>query len=908
MIKKTRRFIGLLIALCLIVGMLPAALAAEAVPAEAEKEEKAVAEFATVVVTKTFSLPEGVTFDNFMRQQISNFQLSLVGDEKKDIGPVSYVYYDGGTFKSSNEADTVRATDNGFVWVIENVPEGGYSFEERGAEPKEYHLDAFLDSVKVAAGDTAEVTLTNVYSEPGDYRVLIYKNLVGVDIDQLPQDACVELRRSEAVVKAGTTLTIPFSSFTQIDDNLYFCSYTNNALSAGEYDVYEQNVEIEGYSLYSEYPEYINVSDAAVTELDLFNEYTFVGVGSLIIEKTFEGITKDQIPENFHMVLLPRQQDFPPMKDSGTSDAKATFQPIDMLPAVYIGEDGNFETNTGRLRKLGSGIGFRWDIGTIEAGKYFIDEFGAEIEGYSHLLLGDREITVEDGDSTTVPVKNIYSDADRMLLIGKEVSGLDGEDKMPRDARIVLTPVEGSTQQKEISVPFTKFETATMNGMEVYYLILEDDDIPAGEYYVEEQGAELDGYDLHTDIKIFSDGGGNEEPARSVQKTVFIPEEGRVQVIVTNDYERITGTIYIYKYIYDINDIHVEKSAAAKRELALRSLNFTLEGPNGYKKQLKIGDFEQGNGSYYCELENMTAGKYTLRETGASVPGYNLLETHYWAEYYGDNNEYFSEESQIGYITGQDRELRFYVDNGYEKGGIGGGDDDEPDYPVLPITLNGEDHFDYIQGYPDGLVHPEGNITRAEVATIFFRLLKDEVREEYWAETNNFSDVDESMWYNHAVSTLANMGILHGYNDGTFKPNGMITRAEFATIAVAFNDKADIPDADFSDLSDHWAAVDVSIAAANGWVNGYPDGTFGPDSLITRAEAMAIVNRVLNRHPASADDLLDGMITWADNADTSKWYYLDVQEATNNHEYSLSGENETWTKILASRDWTLLEK
>ncbi len=333
--KKTRRLIGLLIALCLIIGMVPAALAAEAVPAEAEKEEKAVAEFATVVVTKTFSLPEGVTFDNFMRQQISNFQLSLVGDEKKASEPVSYVYYADGTFKSSNEADTVRVTDNGFVWVIENVPEGGYSFEERGAEPREYHLDAFLDSVKVAAGDTAEVTLTNVYSEPGDYRVQIYKTLVGVDIDQLPKDACVELRRSPAVAKSETTLKIPFSSFTKIDDELYFCSYTSNELTADYYDVYEQNVEIEGYSLRCEYPSYINVSDASVTELNLFNEYTFVGVGSLIIEKTFEGITKDQIPENFHMVLLPWQQDFPPIKDYGTTDAKAALQPIDLFPLLY---------------------------------------------------------------------------------------------------------------------------------------------------------------------------------------------------------------------------------------------------------------------------------------------------------------------------------------------------------------------------------------------------------------------------------------------------------------------------------------------------------------------------------------------------------------------------------------------
>ena len=254
-------------------------------------------------------------------------------------------------------------------------------------------------------------------------------------------------------------------------------------------------------------------------------------------------------------------------------------------------------------------------------------------------------------------------------------------------------------------------------------------------------------------------------------------------------------------------------------------------------------------------------------------------------------------------------------------GGTTGEDTTEtPVKPVPPIRppvdpdkpeLNTEDHYAYIVGYPDGNVKPEGNITRAEVATIFFRLLTDESRNEFWSQTNNYSDVSEDAWYNNAVSTLSNAGIIDGYEDGTFKPDGNITRAEFATIAVRFfeatYDGGDL----FSDIAGHWAQDYINEAANAGIVDGYPDGTFQPQQLITRAEAMTMVNRTIDRHP-DADHLLDDMIVWPDNPETA-WYYEQVQEATNSHEYTMHTDDEQnpyeiWTELLPNRDWSELEK
>ena len=205
-------------------------------------------------------------------------------------------------------------------------------------------------------------------------------------------------------------------------------------------------------------------------------------------------------------------------------------------------------------------------------------------------------------------------------------------------------------------------------------------------------------------------------------------------------------------------------------------------------------------------------------------------------------------------------------------GGSSGGHHRRPTVTIpddVPTGLNGDDHYAYIVGYPDKTVRPQNGITRAEVATIFFRLLTDETRDANSTKSNSYSDVAAGAWYNHAVSTLSAMGIVKGSN-GKFNPNAPITRAEFAAIAARFDDKANTTTADFSDIASHWAKNEISAASNNGWITGYPDGTFRPDNKITRAEAMTLVNRVLKRLPETEEDLHDDMIKWSDNSDVSQ--------------------------------------
>ena len=238
-------------------------------------------------------------------------------------------------------------------------------------------------------------------------------------------------------------------------------------------------------------------------------------------------------------------------------------------------------------------------------------------------------------------------------------------------------------------------------------------------------------------------------------------------------------------------------------------------------------------------------------------------------------------------------------------------------YPIIIPTiinkdtgmLNKTDHFAYVIGYPDGTVHPNGQITRAEVATIFFRLLRDEVRDGAFTTSNTYSDVAYGKWYNNPISTMSALGIITGYPDGTFKPNKPITRAEFAAIAARFDETQSGKSATFSDVIGHWAAKEIGIAYYNDWIKGYPDGTFKPDQNITRAEAMTMINRVLERKPESPADLLTNMNKWTDNMDTSKWYYLDVQEATNSHAYTRKTFNyELWRQMLPDPDWSRYER
>ena len=222
----------------------------------------------------------------------------------------------------------------------------------------------------------------------------------------------------------------------------------------------------------------------------------------------------------------------------------------------------------------------------------------------------------------------------------------------------------------------------------------------------------------------------------------------------------------------------------------------------------------------------------------------------------------------------------------------------------VPDMLNGDDHYAYVVGYSDGTVRPNANISRAEVATIFFRLLKSDIRDGNLTADNDFSDVSDGQWHNKAVSTMAKLGIVKGRRADSFDPDASITRAEFAAICARFNTKPVENSGSFSDISGHWAEAEIERAVAFGWIAGYPDGTFRPDTYITRAEAMTMINRVLCCMPQDEKDLLRTMVVWPDNKPTD-WYYLAVQEATNSHEFERKGAvNEKWTKLTSAPDWT----
>lgn len=356
-----------------------------------------------------------------------------------------------------------------------------------------------------------------------------------------------------------------------------------------------------------------------------------------------------------------------------------------------------------------------------------------------------------------------------------------------------------------------------------------------------------------------------------------------------------TGIYYeIFKPVENFKGTIALKAAHA--QLFTLTYNVTGDLPEGYTAPT---------------AQSMLVGsKYTVAEVPASVSGSKdgVNGTFSFNGWKKDDGTVLTGEQQLT----ADLTLHGVWSFTKKSSGGGGGGSHKPTVTIpddVPTGLNGDDHYAYIVGYPDKTVRPQNGITRAEVATIFFRLLTDETRNANSTKSNSYSDVAAGAWYNHAVSTLSAMGIVKGDSQGKFNPNAPITRAEFAAIAARFDDKANTTAVDFSDIASHWAKNEISAAANNGWINGYIDGTFRPNNKITRAEAMTLVNRVLKRLPETAEDLHNDMIKWSDNSDTSAWYYLAVQEATNSHYYDLKGnKHEKWSKLRETRDWTELEK
>ena len=362
--------------------------------------------------------------------------------------------------------------------------------------------------------------------------------------------------------------------------------------------------------------------------------------------------------------------------------------------------------------------------------------------------------------------------------------------------------------------------------------------------------------------------------------------------------------------------VTVDKSASEWRPEVGDRVKYTLvvENTGNTTTDITVSDTLWKAGmTVYVDGNEMTLDQNGKLNIENVIAGAKITITYYYTPTWRDVGRLVNTATvTAGDVTVRDT-ATVIVDDGWTPNIPDDDDEDvEPEVEYTPNWLNTDDHFAYIVGYEDGSVRPTANITRAEVATIFFRLLTDEARAEFWSSENDFTDVASDAWYNNAVSTLSGMGILGGYEDGSFRPNASITRAEFVAIATRFFEYSARYEGGFTDVSyGDWYADCVQASADMGLVNGYEDGSFRPNASITRAEACAIVNRVLHRIPHE-DHLLSESVmnVWPDNP-KSAWYYADMQEATNSHDYDWTRESgsvvEDWTDKLPERDWSALE-
>ena len=477
------------------------------------------------------------------------------------------------------------------------------------------------------------------------------------------------------------------------------------------------------------------------------------------------------------------------------------------------------------------------------------------------------------------------------------------------EIKITLSHYDGISSSSQIGSSEPQSVTLTFTGGEATYYIqagetLTLSDLPVGTQWTVTETAQLDSKYWRTAYKV------NGQDATTVSDEISAANETDA-VIITNTYDPNggeivpggTGALSISKEIGEGIDPDTTFDFLIEVNGASGSYDATQ---NGTASSVTFTDGKatvQLKGGETLLIKGLPdAALYTIQET---TTGYTVAKT-------GDTGTLSGGQTATAHFTNTKS---------------GSGENPKPNPEPAPEpgdggnggtpALNRRDHYAYIIGYPDGDVHPQGNITRAEVATIFFRLLRDPVRTQYWSQTNDYPDVAFNKWYNNAISTLSNMGIICGYPDGTFRPDAPITRAELTKIAAGFFSDPRVAatyDGRFSDVHGaEWYISYLMTALEEGLIEGYPDGSFRPNRPITRAETCTIVNRTLGRKPEK-DHLLpeSDMINWPDNINRNIWYYAQMQEATNSHDYRwtsvYSEVCEQWTAKLIERDWAALER
>jgi len=511
---------------------------------------------------------------------------------------------------------------------------------------------------------------------------------------------------------------------------------------------------------------------------------------------------------------------------------------------------------------------------------------------------GDDEFTVDGEDVERIIVLRVPEpNDDASLEIIKTFSGLEevGDIDVRDFVSNISFLIRGvNADDEEIFrqvVQLSEFDV--VNGG----LRFELTDLPYGIYTIYERGGYAERFKL----------------TRPEPTSVELANDEPISVTIENVYTPIyyPPALRLVKVFHGLTDSEIPPN-----------FEIVISGPEEFGEQVfTLADVAAG-----IYFENLYSGEYTIIERNSEVDGFEMMVEV--AADFENVTVTLEPELLISLEVAEgayDLELKIVIENIYEPEEEDAPDpgpnptpnrrpptwtvDRTPPDPVdPPITPEwNPTHYAYIIGYPDGYVRPQGNITRAEVATIFFRLISDEYRAEIWLQSNPFSDVVLEQWFNNAISTMTNGGVLRGYPDGTFVPNAAITRAEVAAIVSRFAD-ANHSGADlFSDISGHWANEKINAAANVGWLQGYPDGTFRPDALITRAEFATVVNRVLERIPETPNDLLPNMVAWPDNANVNAWYYLAMQEATNSHNHERRGAFEYWTELILPRWWAVLE-
>lgn len=552
---------------------------------------------------------------------------------------------------------------------------------------------------------------------------------------------------------------------------------------------------------------------------------------------------------------------------------------------------------------------------------YEADKVYSELEAanyHCYAVFADDSTTNELGkafvkylnDGSVLDFDTIQKDIYYLLDAGSQVVDIIGQGK------------DNKGNDYNFDVANLENMTITVGGVELNKVKIQSDEFPGSTTYGFFEGEIADGkYDFvvtyYPDGVADADGETREHFVWSINVPVgnFAPAQFSYDVHLTNP-QKAKGEYKVETNVEAVlTPVDSNGTVGSTETFPVPELTYEVKGGGSTTEHLMTVIVEgKGNvvvkdvqtvGANDTEVVEIPFGVEKQKFEMEAADGWKLDKVEVTingkTENLGDVDKYEMDESLI---DGAVLKAVFVKDN---DGGSGGGGSHRPNNKPdeTPEALNGDDHFDYVVGYSDGLVHPERNITRAEVASIFFRLLQDDVREKNLTDQNPFNDVFTDDWFNVAVSTMYDMDIVYGRDNNNFDPNAYITRAEFAAIAARFDSEGYSGENLFTDIDGHWAANQINRAAEKGWISGYPDGTFGPDRYITRAEAVTMINRVLNRLPESADALHEDMNVFPDNMDTTAWYYLTIQEATSSHEYEKDkdGVYETWTDVLPDRDW-----